>query len=109
MKKRRRGSCVLKMWVGAFLLIPIFFIPYVSEYKWLRAMVGARTEVWCGSLLAWQLLWGFGRPVLPSSLPSPKVCGVGLHTMCAPPEPHEIESRPGTLFLLTGAKQAALR
>lgn len=69
---------MLKMWVGAFLSIPILFIPYVSEYKQLRAMVGAPTSE---SFLAQQLPWGFGSPglwVLLLGSSCPQTCAAQL-------------------------------
>lgn len=123
MKKQRRGSCVLKIWVGAFLLIPIFLIPCMSEYKQLRAVVGAPTEALCESFLAWQLLWGFSSPGLRVLLPvssclqthaaqlpaQPRALRRGAaHDACSPGAPCN-QVTTWCIVLLTGLKQAALR
>lgn len=122
-KKRRRRSCVLKMWVRAFLLIAFFFIPCVSEYKRLRATVGTPSEASCESFLARQLLWGFGSPGLQVLLPGSSCLQThaaqlpaqsralqhgAAHDVCSPRVPC---NRVTTCCIipLTGAKQAALR
>lgn len=100
-----------------------FFIPYVSEYKRLRAMVGAPTEALCKSFLTQQLLWGFGSPGLQVLLPSSSCpqtraaplpaqaqalpCGA-THDVCSPKAPcYRVTT--WCIVSLTGAKQAALQ